>query len=189
MEPCYKLVPYAISNETKQQLLELALSPDAFVDISYKISFFKLPSKLQKFNTTGLNCACQMLMVKEPDSVIHKDKNMNPQSTSTLEQKFKSYDTIVFNTAINSFNTSIMKFGFSNVIGDIKHTINELTYYDSHKTTIQQPHGGKRKTRKNRKHLIKKTSKKRISRKVKKTKKTKKQKKQKKQKRIKKYKI
>tara|TARA_B100000941_G_scaffold242911_1_gene186811 strand:+ start:512 stop:1012 length:501 start_codon:yes stop_codon:yes gene_type:complete len=75
MEPCYKLVPYAISNETKQQLLELALSPDAFIDISYKISFFKLPSKLQKFNTTGLNCACQMLKVKEPDSVIHKDKN------------------------------------------------------------------------------------------------------------------
>jgi hypothetical protein len=110
--------------------------------------------------------------------IIHKDKIMNPQST--LEQKFKSYDTIVFNTAINSFNTSIMKFGFSNVIGDIKHTINELTYYDSHKTTIQQPHGGKRKTRKNRKHLIKKTSKKRISRKVKKTKKTKKKRKNKK---------
>tara|TARA_Y100000816_G_C26099922_1_gene582725 strand:- start:6 stop:1082 length:1077 start_codon:yes stop_codon:yes gene_type:complete len=107
--------------------------------------------------------------------IIHKDKNMNPQST--LEQKFKSYDTIVLNTAINAFNTSIMKLGFSNVIGDIKHTLNELSYYDSHKASAQpqQPHGGKRKTRKNRKYLkknkskktLKKNSKKRISRKVK----------------------
>ena len=47
MEPYYKLVPYAISDQTKQELLDIALAPDTFVDISYKISFFKLPSKLQ----------------------------------------------------------------------------------------------------------------------------------------------
>lgn len=75
MEPYYKLVPNAISKETKQKLLDIALAPDSFVDISYKISFFKLPSTLQKFNTTGLNCVCQMLKVNESDSVIHKDKN------------------------------------------------------------------------------------------------------------------
>mgnify|MGYP001190975780 CR=1 FL=1 len=75
MEPYYKLVPNAISKETKQKLLDIALAPDSFVDISYKISFFKLPSTLQKFNTTGLSCVCQMLKVNESDSVIHKDKN------------------------------------------------------------------------------------------------------------------
>ena len=75
MEPYYKIVPYAIKDKTKQQLLYLAYEPDAFVDISYKISFFKLPSKLQKFNTTGLNCVCQLLRVNESGSTIHKDKN------------------------------------------------------------------------------------------------------------------
>lgn len=75
MEPYYKLVPYAISEHTKKQLLDIAYSPDAFIDISYKISFFKLPGTLQHFNTTGLNCVCQMLRVNEPDSTIHKDKN------------------------------------------------------------------------------------------------------------------
>ena len=105
--------------------------------------------------------------------VIHKDSKLNPKSK--LKEDFKSYDTFMFNTAINSFNTSIAKFGFSNVIGDIKHTFNELEYYDKHKQQTQlQTHGGKRRTRKNRKHLIKKTSKKRISRKEKKGKKSKK---------------
>ena len=75
MEPYFKLVPYAIGETTKQELLDIALAPNAFVDISYKISFFKLPSKLQHFNTTGLKCTCQMLRVNEPDSTIHKDKN------------------------------------------------------------------------------------------------------------------
>ena len=75
MEPYYKLVPYAISDQTKQELLDIALAPDTFVDISYKISFFKLPSKLQHFNTTGLKCTCQLLRVNEPDSTIHKDRN------------------------------------------------------------------------------------------------------------------
>ena len=54
-----------ISDDTKEQLLEIAYAPEAFVDISYKISFFKLPSTIQKFNTTGLNCVCQMLRVTE----------------------------------------------------------------------------------------------------------------------------
>ena len=75
MEPYYKLVPYAISDQTKQELLDIALAPDTFVDISYKISFFKLPSTIQRFNTTGLNCVCQMLRVSESGSTIHKDRN------------------------------------------------------------------------------------------------------------------
>lgn len=75
MEPYYKLVPYVISNKTKQELLDIATAPDAFVDISYKISFFKRPSTIQKFNTTGLNCTCQMLRVTESGSTIHKDRN------------------------------------------------------------------------------------------------------------------
>lgn len=75
MEPYYKLVPYAITDSTKQELLDIALAPGAFVDISYKISFFKLPSTIQRFNTTGLNCVCQMLRVSESGSTIHKDKN------------------------------------------------------------------------------------------------------------------
>ncbi len=75
MEPYYKLIPYMISEDTKEQLLEIAYAPGAFVDISYKISFFKLPSTIQKFNTTGLNCVCQMLRVSESGSKIHKDKN------------------------------------------------------------------------------------------------------------------
>ena len=75
MEPYYKLIPYMISDDTKEQLLEIAYAPEAFVDISNKISFFKLPSTIQKFNTTGLNCVCQMLRVTESGSKIHKDKN------------------------------------------------------------------------------------------------------------------
>ena len=75
MEPYYKLVPYAISDKTKQELLDIATAPYAFVDISYKISFFKLPTTIQKFNTTGLNCTCQMLRVTESGSTIHKDRN------------------------------------------------------------------------------------------------------------------
>ena len=74
MEPIIKLHPSAIKDKTKQQLLYLAYEPDAFVDISYKISFFKLPSKLQKFNTTGLNCVCPPLRVNE-SVAPHKDKN------------------------------------------------------------------------------------------------------------------
>ena len=64
-----------ISDNTKEHLLEIANAPGAFVDISYKISFFKLPSTIQKFNTTGVNAVCQMLQVREPGSKIHKDKN------------------------------------------------------------------------------------------------------------------
>ena len=58
-DPYYRTIPYAISDTTKQELLDIALAPNAFVDISYKISFFKLPSTIQKFNTTGLDCVCQ----------------------------------------------------------------------------------------------------------------------------------
>lgn len=83
MEPYYKLIPYAISNQTKQELLRIAEAPNAFVDISYRISFFKLPSTIQKFNTTGLNCVCQMLRVNESDSVIHKDKNRHNEFDGT----------------------------------------------------------------------------------------------------------
>lgn len=83
MEPYYKLVPYAISDKSKKQLLEIANAPNAFVDISYKISFFKLPNKIQKFNKTGLNCVCQMLKVNQSDSVIHKDKNRHNEFDGT----------------------------------------------------------------------------------------------------------
>jgi hypothetical protein len=71
----YKQVPNILSDETKKRLLEIAHEPGAFVDISYKISFFKLPSKIQYFNKTGLKCVCQMLRVTENGSKIHKDKN------------------------------------------------------------------------------------------------------------------
>lgn len=74
-DPYFRQVPYALSNETRKQLLEIATSPGAFVDISYKISFFKLPSTIQHFNTTDLDCVCQMLKVTEQGSKIHKDKN------------------------------------------------------------------------------------------------------------------
>jgi len=49
-DPYYRTIPYAIGDSTKQELLDIALTPDAFIDISYKISFFKLPSTIQKFN-------------------------------------------------------------------------------------------------------------------------------------------
>ena len=64
-DPYYRTIPYAIGNSTKQELLDIALTPDAFIDISYKISFFKLPSTIQKFNKTGLDCVCQILKVSE----------------------------------------------------------------------------------------------------------------------------
>ena len=75
MEPYYKLIPYAISDKTKQNLLDIALAPGAFMDISYKISFFKLPSTIQHFNTTDVKCTCQLLKVSESGSTIHKDRN------------------------------------------------------------------------------------------------------------------
>lgn len=83
MEPYFKLIPYAITKETKASLLDIAYAPDAFVDISYKISFFKLPSTIQHFNTTGLKCTCQMLKVNESGSTIHKDKNRHNEFDGT----------------------------------------------------------------------------------------------------------
>ena len=74
-DPYFRQVKYMLSENTKAELLEIATLPNAFVDISYKISFFKLPSTIQKFNTTGLDCVCQMLRVSESGSKIHKDKN------------------------------------------------------------------------------------------------------------------
>lgn len=82
-DPYYRVIPYAITDSTKQDLLEIAHAPGAFVDISYKISFFKLPSKLQRFNNTGLDCVCQLLRVNEPDSVIHKDRNRHNEYEGT----------------------------------------------------------------------------------------------------------
>ena len=74
-EPYYKLTHYMLGENTRKKLLDIANAPGAFVDISYKISFFKLPSTIQHFNTTGLNCVCQMLRVSESGSTIHKDRN------------------------------------------------------------------------------------------------------------------
>lgn len=81
-DPYFRVIKNLVSNETKQDLLGLAEMPNAFVDISYKISFFKFPSRLQPF-TEHLNCACQMLRVNEPDSVIHKDKNRHNEFDGT----------------------------------------------------------------------------------------------------------
>ena len=46
-DPYYRVVPNILSESTKKELLEIASKPNAFVDISYKISFFKLPSTIQ----------------------------------------------------------------------------------------------------------------------------------------------
>ena len=104
MEPYYKLIPYAISDQTKQELLDIATAPDAFVDISYKISFFKFPSTIQKFNTTGLNCTCQMLRINESDSVIHKDKNRHNEFDGTYipRQTVVSF-TLTENSGVTHF--------------------------------------------------------------------------------------
>lgn len=82
-DPYYRQIENMLSEDTKDKLLELALDPDAFMDISYKISFFKFPSKLQKFNTTGINFACQMLRVSESGSTIHKDNNRHNEFDGT----------------------------------------------------------------------------------------------------------
>ena len=82
MEPYYKIVPYAVEENTKQRLLDLAYESDAFVDISYKISFFKLPSKLQKFNTTGLDCVCQLLIIEA--IYVHLMVSLNLKSTGGM---------------------------------------------------------------------------------------------------------
>jgi len=74
-DPYYKQVQYALSQVTRDSLLEYALATDAFVDISYKISFFKLPSTIQHFKPKGINCVCQLLRVTETGSKIHKDRN------------------------------------------------------------------------------------------------------------------
>jgi hypothetical protein len=68
----FRIVPNRITEKTKGELLELAYEKDAFVDISYKISFFKHPAKLQKYAPYGV---AQMLRVTEEGSKIHKDKN------------------------------------------------------------------------------------------------------------------
>lgn len=74
-DPYFRQVPDILSNKTRYQLLEIANASNAFIDISYKISFLKLPSTIQHFNTTSLNCVCQMLRVSEQGSTIHKDRN------------------------------------------------------------------------------------------------------------------
>ena len=73
-DPYYRQIPNTLSEETKKELLKLANEKDAFVDISYKVSFFKYPSKLQEFAPYGV---AQMLRVTEEDSTIHKDRNRN----------------------------------------------------------------------------------------------------------------
>ena len=86
-DPYYRVVPNILGENTKKELLEIALKPNAFVDISYKISFFKLPSTIQKFNNTGLNCVCQLLKVNESGSKIHKDKNRYNEFEGTYIQR------------------------------------------------------------------------------------------------------
>ena len=74
-DPYYRQVQYALSQVTRDALLDIARAPGAFVDISYKISFFKLPSTIQQFKPAGIDCVCQMLRVTEQGSKIHKDRN------------------------------------------------------------------------------------------------------------------
>lgn len=76
----FRIVPNRLTEETKKELLKLANEPDAFVDISYKVSFFKYPSKLQKFAPWGV---AQMLRVSEEDSTIHKDNNRTNEFDDT----------------------------------------------------------------------------------------------------------
>ena len=69
-DPYYRQIPNRLSEKTKKELLKLAYEKDAFVNTGYNISFFKYPSKLQKFAPYGVG---QMLKVIEKDSKIHKD--------------------------------------------------------------------------------------------------------------------
>jgi hypothetical protein len=71
-DPYYRQITNRLSKETKKELLKLAHEKDAFVNTGYNISFFKYPSKLQKFAPYGVG---QMLKVTEEDSKIHKDNN------------------------------------------------------------------------------------------------------------------
>ena len=82
-DPYYRQIENMLSEDTKEKLLEIATAPDAFVDISYKISFFKLPGTIQHFNKTGQNCVCQMLRVSESGSTIHKDNNRHNEFDGT----------------------------------------------------------------------------------------------------------
>ena len=76
----FRIVPNRLTEKTKKELLKLANEKDAFVDISYKISFFKYPSKLQKFAPWGV---AQMLKVNEEDSKIHKDNSRTNEYDGT----------------------------------------------------------------------------------------------------------
>ena len=79
-DPYYRQITNRLSEETKKELLKLAREEDAFVDISYKVSFFKYPSKLKKFAPYGV---AQMLRVTEEDSKIHKDNNRTNEFDNT----------------------------------------------------------------------------------------------------------
>jgi hypothetical protein len=79
-DPYYRQITNRLSEETKKELLKLAHEKDAFVDISYKVSFFKYPSKIQKFAPYGV---AQMLRVTEEDSKIHKDNNRTNEFDGT----------------------------------------------------------------------------------------------------------
>ena len=76
----FRIVPNRLTEETKKELLKLANEKDAFVDISYKVSFFKYPSKLQKFAPWGV---AQMLRVTEEGSTIHKDNSRTNEFDGT----------------------------------------------------------------------------------------------------------
>lgn len=71
-DPYFRMIPNGISEKTKKELLVLAKEPDAFVDNSYKISFFRHPDKLQKYAPYGV---AQLLKITEGDGTIHKDRN------------------------------------------------------------------------------------------------------------------
>ena len=59
-DPYNRQIKNMLSEDTKEKLLEIATAPDAFVDISYKISFFKLPGGIRLFKRTGRNWVWQM---------------------------------------------------------------------------------------------------------------------------------
>lgn len=71
MKDYFRHIDFLISDKTKKLALELS-EGEAFMDNSYHISFFKLPSQLDDL---GLPFQLQILKQTKKISKIHRDKN------------------------------------------------------------------------------------------------------------------
>lgn len=71
---CFKHIKNILSQETQQKALSMALQPGAFMDNSYLISFFRLPSQLVSLNI-DVPYRVQMIRQTAVESKIHKDRN------------------------------------------------------------------------------------------------------------------